>query len=244
MSADDSLAPTHGVPCPDEALASVAHELRLPLSHIKGFVGALRRRDVEWDSKTSRDYLEEIELEADRLAEIVDSMMDAARPGQLRRSPAAEMELTPPAIIVDGAIHRVRGLLGNRRVRLDLPPDLPPVHVNVSRMERVLANLLHNAIKYTPDDTPIDVAAYVTRDGELELIVADRGPGIAAAHHHEIFQPFFRSHDGGGSAAPGHGLGLAIAQSTVLAHGGRMSVANRLGGGASFSVFLPLQKPE
>jgi CheY-like chemotaxis protein len=178
VSAADSLAPVHVIPGPDEAVASVAHEMRLPLSHIKGFVSALRRSDVEWDSETRRDYLAEIELEADRLAEIVESLMDAASPAQLRPSPGIEGDLTPPATIVDGAIHRVRGLLGDRAVRRNLAADLPPVRVNAVRMERVLANLLQNAVKYTPVDTPIDVSARVTRDGELEVVVADRGPGV------------------------------------------------------------------
>ncbi len=225
-------------PRADEALAAVAHDLRLPLSHIKGFVSALRRTDVEWDVETRRDFLAEIELEADRLADLVESLLEAGRPKDLIAR-NADLPFTCPATVIEGAIHRVRGSLAERVVRRNAPADLPPVRVNVSQMERVLANLLHNAIKYAPSDAPIDISARITPEHEMELIVADRGPGVTAADRDEIFQPFFRSHTPG-SAVPGHGLGLAICQSIVLAHGGRMAVADRAGGGASFSVFLPL----
>ena len=227
------------LPCADEALATVAHDLRLPLSHIKGFVSALRRTDVEWDMETRREFLAEIELEADRLADLVESLLEAGRPKDLIAR-NADLPFTPPATVIEGAIHRVRGPLAERVVRRNLPADLPPVRVNITQMERVLANLLQNAIKYTPSDTPIDISARITPEHEMELIVADRGPGVPAADRDEIFQPFVRSHTRG-SAVPGHGLGLAICQSIVLAHGGRMAVTDRAGGGASFSVFLPLQ---
>jgi signal transduction histidine kinase len=137
VSAANPRARAQVVPVPDEAVASVAHEMRLPLSHIKGFISALQRTDVEWDAETRREFLAEIELESDRLAEIVESLMDAARPAGLTPPPGTDMDLTPPAAVVDGAIHRVRGLLGDRAVRRDVAADLPPVRVNVGRMERV-----------------------------------------------------------------------------------------------------------
>jgi two-component system, OmpR family, sensor histidine kinase KdpD len=231
-------SPVH--PRADDALAAVAHDLRLPLSHIKGFVSSLRRTDVEWDMETRREFLAEIEIEADRLADLVESLLEAGRPKD-STARNADLPFTRPATVIEGAIHRVRGPLAERVVRCNVPADLPPVRVNVTQMERVLANLLQNAIKYTPSDTPIDISARITPEHEMELIVADRGPGVPAADRDEIFQPFFRSYTPG-SAVPGHGLGLAICQSIVLAHGGRMAVTDRAGGGASFSVFLPLQR--
>lgn len=89
----------------NEALAATAHELRLPLSHIKGFVSALRHTDVEWDARTQREYLAEIELEADRLAALVESLVEAGRPAGPRR-PVIDMNFTSPAAVVDGALHR------------------------------------------------------------------------------------------------------------------------------------------
>jgi two-component system, OmpR family, sensor histidine kinase KdpD len=223
-----------------EALAAAAHELRLPLSHIKGFVSALRRTDVEWDADARREFLAEIELEADRLADLVESLLEAGRPTDTPGR-GADLQFTAPAAVIDGAMHRVRGLLGDRPLRRTVPPDLPATRMNASQMERVLANLLQNAMKYTPSGTPIDISVRITRDDELEFVVEDRGPGVPAAHRERIFQPFFRSHSTPGSGVPGHGLGLAICRSIVLAHGGRMAVTDRPGGGASFSVFVPLQ---
>jgi two-component system sensor histidine kinase KdpD len=237
MSTADSVAGPHVVWSVNEAVAATAHELRLPLSHIKGFVSALRRTDVEWDAGTRQEYLAEIELEADRLAVLVESLVEAGRPAGPRRT-VIDMNLMSPAAVIDGALHRVRGLVRDRVVRRNVATDLPLVRVNVSQMERVVANLLQNAIKYSASDTPIEIAVCVTHY-ELELVVKDRGPGVPVADRKDIFQPFFRSHPTG-AAVPGNGLGLAICQSIVLAHGGRMAVRNRPGGGAVFSVFLPL----
>ena len=109
-------------------------------------------------------------------------------------------------------------------------------------MERVLANLIQNAIKYSPASTAIGISARITEDGELVLSVEDEGPGIPAEDRERIFEPLFRRQTPQQANVPGHGLGLAICQSIVLAHGGRIQVRNRRGGGARFSVFLPAQQ--
>ena len=238
MSAANPATLTAHAPRADEAAAAIAHDLRLPLSNIKGFVSALRRTDVEWDAATSQDYLAEIELEADRMADLVESLLESARPDRAKQRDDG-VHLADPAVVVDGALHRVRGLIGDREVRRHVAPELPPTRLNVRQLERVLANLLQNAIKYTTD-APIDITARVTDGEELEFLVEDRGPGVPEAHRDEIFQPFVRRPDSTATAVPGHGLGLAICHSIVLAHGGRMKVTDRPGGGASFSVFLPL----
>jgi DNA topoisomerase VI subunit B len=108
-------------------------------------------------------------------------------------------------------------------------------------MERVLANLIQNAIKYSPPHTPIGISARVTDDGELELSVEDEGPGIPVDARERIFAPFFRVQSSDQSKVPGQGLGLAICRAIVQAHGGQIQVGDRLGGGASVRVFLPAQ---
>jgi hypothetical protein len=108
-------------------------------------------------------------------------------------------------------------------------------------MERVLANLLQNAIKYSPQGTSLSVSARITDDGELELSVDDEGPGIPAEQRERIFSPFFRAQTAVRSKIPGYGIGLAICRSTVLAHGGRIVVTDRPGGGTRFSVLIPAQ---
>ena len=106
-------------------------------------------------------------------------------------------------------------------------------------MERVLANLLQNAVKYSPPGTPIGISARVNDGGELELAVEDDGPGVPAEDRGRIFEPFFRRE----TSVAGHGLGLAISQSIILAHGGRLEVTERLGGGARFTALLPMRMP-
>src|SRR6266852_2728404 len=135
MSPADSVAGPHVVWSVNEALAATAHELRLPLSHIKGFVSALRRTDVEWDAETRREYLAEIELEADRLAALVESLVEAGRPAGPRR-PVIDRNFTSPAAVVAGALHRVRGLVRDRVVGRNVATDLPLARVNLSQMER------------------------------------------------------------------------------------------------------------
>ncbi len=214
-----------------ERLAVVAHELRLPLSHIKGFVTSLQRSDVKWDDQTRSEFLAEIEVETDRLAQLVDSL--------LTHTPATDVAFTHPASVVHGALNRVRGSLRDRLLRVDVSPGLRSVWMNASDMERVLANLLQNAIKYSPPGTPIGVSARIAGGSELEFSVEDEGQGIPAEDRERIFEPFFRHATAKQSNVPGHGLGLAICQSIVLAHGGRIRVTDRPGGGARFSVFLP-----
>jgi two-component system, OmpR family, sensor histidine kinase KdpD len=228
------------LPSTDEILAATAHELRLPLSHIKGFVTSLRRTDVVWDDETRSDFIAEIDLETDRLAELIESLLVSRAPDGSYR-PDTHVAFTHPASVVGGALHRIRGLSGERPLRVDLPSTLPSVQMDANQMERVLANLVQNAIKYSPGGTAISISARITDTGELELSVDDEGPGISAENHDRIFQPFFRMLTAGQSEVLGNGLGLAICQSIVLAHGGRMQVTDRPGGGARFSVFLPAQ---
>src|SRR5207302_8253888 len=122
-------------------------------------------------------------------------------------------------------------------------PCLLSIRMEASQMERVLANLIQNAVKYSPAGTAICVSAYMTNNEELEFTVEDEGPGIPAEYRERIFDPFFRMRTAQQSELSGHGLGLAICKSIVLAHGGRIQVRDRPGGGACFGVFLPAQAP-
>ena len=122
---------------------------------------------------------------------------------------------------------------------MDLVANLPPVRMDASQMERVLANLLHNAVKYSPPDTAIGISARITDDDELEFSVDDAGPGISPEDRERVFTAYFRKQTADYSQVPGHGLGLAICQSIVLAHGGRIRVSDRPGGGTRFSVLIP-----
>ncbi|MBV9353974.1 MAG: hypothetical protein JO023_00465 [Chloroflexi bacterium] len=226
-------------PCSQEVLATVAHDLRLPLSHIKGFVTTLRRDDLEWDEASRKDFLAEIELEADRLAQMIDALLQAPTATDGGR-PAGNLASTDAGAVVKGALHRTRGLFGTRPLRVDIASGLPQLRLDASEMERVLANLIQNAIKYSPAGTPITVSARLTGADEVELAVEDEGSGVPVEDRARIFDRFFRTASSRQSAVPGHGLGLAICQSIVLAHGGHIEVGDRRGGGARFSVLLPV----
>jgi two-component system sensor histidine kinase KdpD len=195
----------HGSPrAQHEALAAVAHDLRLPLTHIKGFVSSLRRADVDWDDNTRSEFLAEIELETDRLAQFVDSLLtpwSVAEPwlasGASHESISAgeHVAFTDPASVLDGALHRIRCLLGGRKVRRKVPAGLSAVRMDASEMERALANLLQNAIKYSPPGTPIGISARIIASNELEFTIDDEGPGIPAEDRERIFeQPLLVMH--------------------------------------------------
>jgi signal transduction histidine kinase len=226
----------------DEILVAAAQALRLPLCHIKVFVNSVRRTAPEWEDGTRKEYLAEIDLEADRLAQLVNSLLDV-RTRRRSHTGATALAFTHPACVVQGALHRIRGLSGERPLRLDVSPRLPLVQLHANQMERVLANLIHDAIRHSPPGTPIGVSARITEQAELEFTVEDEELGVPADDRERTFEPFVRTQTAAHSKVSGEGLGLAICHSTVLAHGGRMQVSTRPVGGARFSVFMPAPLP-
>ena len=226
----------------DERLAGTAHELRLPLSHIKGFVSTLLRMDVEWDESTRRDFLAEIEVETDRLSQLVERLLEPGNSRTALAAAPAEWRIAAPAALVSNGLHRVRGLLRGRAVQVDLPAWLPVVRVDVEAIERVFANLVQNAAKYSYPFAGIRISARLVGLEAIDIDVDDDGPGIPVEDREVIFDPYAR----GASAFTsdvGQGLGLAISQSIVEAHGGRIRVEAAPGGGARFTVRLPVDLP-
>jgi two-component system sensor histidine kinase KdpD len=139
--------------------------------------------------------------------------------------------------VVGSALARVEKRLGDRRVDIQLAPDLPLVPLDSLLIEQVLINILDNAIKYTPVGSPIEISASA-EDREVRVTVADRGPGFAPGEEALVFEKFYRGHAAG--TRSGAGLGLAIARGIVEAHGGRITAETRAGGGALFQFSLPL----
>jgi two-component system sensor histidine kinase KdpD len=128
--------------------------------------------------------------------------------------------------------------LGSRLVHVSLPRDFPLIPMDAVLFEQVVRNLIENANKYSPSDCPIDIQASVEH-GTLHMEVADRGPGFAMSEEKRVFEKFYRGAQG--AARPGVGLGLAICQGIVEAHGGTILATNRPEGGALFTVRLPLE---
>jgi two-component system sensor histidine kinase KdpD len=218
-------------------LNAVSHDLRTPLASIIASAGSLRQRDVAWTDQDQQEFAEAIEQEARRLNRIVGNLLDLSRieAGSLR--PAADWY--DVGALVDDVVGRLRSITAQHRVRVEVPEDLPPVQLDYVEIDQVLSNLIENAVKYTPPGGEILVTAQ-QGDGEVQIRVADRGPGLPAAAISRVFDRFYRI-DGTGQGPGGTGLGLAVARGLVEAHGGRIWVENRPDGGASFTFTLPLQ---
>ena len=216
-------------------LSAVSHDLRTPLAAITGSASALVEGGDELDPGTRRELALGIEDEADRLNRLVHNLLDMTRleSGGIQ----ARKDWHSIEEVVGSALGRMEKALGERRVVIDLPADLPLVPLDPLLIEQALINLLDNAVKYTPADAPIEIAGSVD-DGAVSLLIADRGPGFAPDEVERVFEKFYR----GGTAAGrgGAGLGLTIVRGIVQAHGGRAVAANRPGGGALFRITLPL----
>jgi two-component system sensor histidine kinase KdpD len=216
-------------------LSAVSHDLRTPLATITGSASALVEQEAQLDASTRRELAQAIQEEADRLNRLVHNLLDMTRleSGGVRVS----KDWHSLEEIVGSALARIEKSLGQRRVVIDLPPDLPLVPLDPLLIEQVLINLVDNAIKYTPETSPVEISACV-EDQTVRVAVADRGPGLAPGEEAHVFEKFFRGHEGG--TRSGAGLGLAIARGMVEAHGGRISAEPRPGGGALFRFTLPL----
>lgn len=218
-------------------LGSVSHDLRTPLAAITGAASTLLEKDSQV-AGASKELLETIVDEASRLNRLVGNLLDMTR----LESGGLEIhaEWTPLEEVVGAALHRLGKLLEGRAVHVSLPNDLPLVRVDGVLLGQVFFNLLDNAVKYTPPESPLDIAAYV-RNGasgeELVIDVADRGAGLSDVDKARVFEKFVRGH--GASRASGTGLGLAICRGIVGAHGGTIEAVDRPGGGSIFRVVLP-----
>ena len=216
-------------------LSSVSHDLRTPLATITGAASSLMDEAERLPPAARRELLAAIREESDRMNRLVGNLLDMTRleSGALQ----IRKEWHPLEEVVGAALGRLAARLGDRPVTTRLPPDLPLVPLDGVLMEQVLINLLDNAIKYTPAGSPIEIGVSLT-DGRVLLEVADRGPGLPPGHETRVFEKFYRGPVVG--TAGGVGIGLTICQGIVEAHGGRIWAATRPGGGAVFSVALPV----
>lgn len=217
-------------------LSSVSHDLRTPLGVIKGATSTLLQEEQFLDAATRRDLVETANEEAERLDRLVRNLLDMTRltAGSLR----PKKEWHPLDAIIGVALNRLESRLSKREVKVLLMPELPPVLLDAVLVEQVFINLLENAVKHTPEGSPIGISAE-SKANSVEVEVADRGPGVPAAERDRIFEKFYRfkldASDGGA------GLGLAVCRGIVEAHGGRICVEDRIGGGACFRFSLPVE---
>jgi two-component system sensor histidine kinase KdpD len=210
-------------------LDAVTHDLRTPLTSIKAATTMLIDENSKHavhrtlDPERSADLLEVINEETDRLNTFVESMVELAR------IEAGDLNWPQTTVAVDeivtGAVRRAVGIVGGRHMNIDIEPELPLLNVDARSISEVIFNLIDNAVKYSPDETPIEITARRV-NGKVEFAVQDQGPGIAQAERENVFQKFYRRDN----ASKGFGLGLAIARGIVEAHGGHIRIGESAAG--------------
>ncbi len=212
-------------------LAAVSHDLRTPLAAIKAAVSSLRSDDVAWSEEDEAELLEGIEDGADRLDHLVGNLLDMSRLQTGTVTPLIREidldEVVPMALVG----------IPMAKVVLDIPEELPMVAVDPGLLERGVANIVENAVKYSPPDRPVLVSASALGD-RVELRVADGGPGVPDSEKDRIFEPFQRYGDAPRGA--GVGLGLAVARGFAEAMGGRLTAEDTPGGGMTMVLTLPV----
>ena len=218
-------------------LAALSHDLRTPLAALVGTAEMLAASQPRL-SVQQLEMATSLSEKSQRMADMVTNLLDMARiqSGEVR----LRVEWQSMEEIIGGAVKHAHGALGQRALAVQIDPAVTLVECDAVLIERVLANLLENAGKYTPAQTPVEIFVRAT-DDELLVSVRDHGPGVAKGQEELIFEKFTRGH--AESATPGVGLGLAICRAIVQAHRGRIWVEPTTPQGATFTFSLPLGTP-
>lgn len=220
-------------------LNSISHDLRTPLVSITGALSSLEEDNAQLDETTRLRLVGNARGEAERLNRLVGNLLDMTK----LEAGALKLRLEPGDLqdVIGAALEQLGSRLGSRQINLNIPDDLPLVSMDFVTITQVLVNLLDNALKYSPANTPIEVAAQVA-GGHLEVAVADQGTGIPQEDLARVFDKFYRVQHPGGQT--GTGLGLSICKGLVEAHGGFIGAENRSGGGTVMTFGLPLDKKQ
>ncbi len=212
-------------------LRAVSHDLRSPLTGITTAIGALRSETLVFSDEDRRELLDTIAVDAERLGRLVGDLLDLSRLEAGGAEPEAEVWS-----LDDLVREAVQDLPGSDRV--DLAGESPFVNVDPVQIQRVLANLVENALKFSPAEAHVHVRITATRQ-EAIVRVVDQGPGLEENELDRVFEPFYRSGSGSDQRS-GAGLGLAIARGFAAANGGRLWAESRPGQGATFALALPV----
>lgn len=219
----------------EELLAAVSHDMQTPLAVMLGSIRALEAGEGLTPRERSHLY-ERMSRRGLQLRRLVQQFLDYSRLGAGR-----PVVVRPALTDIRFALTQLESdLVGRRPVEFDMPNDLPPAWVDPDRLDQVMANLVSNALKFSPPTSPIAVRARATAD-TVELEVEDRGQGMSPADLAAAFQKFQRG--GGAEDVPGTGLGLYVSRALLEAQGGRLLAASTLGKGSRFTVVLPRRPP-
>lgn len=221
----------------EDFVATVSHDLRSPLGFIKGYATSLLREDIEWELETRREFLSIIDEEADRLAVLIDNLLDSSR----LQSGTLKMDFQPvrlEALLVD-ATQRAKTRNYDLNLQLDFQSSQNRIWGDPIRLMQVFDNLLTNATKYAPGS---DVTIGLEWQPKIaHIAVRDTGPGISAEHLKHIFKRFYRVTKDSGTER-GTGLGLYICQEIIQAHQGEIYAESKVGRGTTIHILLPRAK--
>jgi PAS domain S-box-containing protein len=235
----DVTAETEAKRAKTEFVSTVSHEMRTPMTSIKGYVDLLLMGAVGVLTDDQQHFLSIVRNNTDRLTKLVDDLLD------ISRIESGRMVLSPENVAIGALADQVilgmetRALDKGLTLRSDVPPGLPEVVADPDRVAQILTNLVVNAYYYTPPGGEVTVSAR-EQDDVLHVSVSDTGIGIASENQEKIFDRFFRADDAVVQGAPGTGLGLCIVQSLVEMHGGRVWVKSEVGEGSTFTFTLPI----
>lgn len=220
-----------------EFLAVITHDLKSPLTSIVGYVRLLKQLGDNATVEQAKEFNRIIEKQAARMLDMIEQLLMATSLEEGARVLSREpMDLRA---VVGEEVAAFAGVLGDRVIDMRMPEDLPAVYGDRSAIEHILANLLDNAVKYSPDGTAVEVVAQATSE-EVRISVANRGKGIPDDMLPAVFERYKR----GDGAARGVGLGLFIVRSLTQGHGGRVWAENRDEGGTRITFTLPLRRED
>jgi len=219
-----------------ELISLASHELKTPLTSIRGYAHTLVREFGNLGEATQKEFLEAIASEADRLSHLISTLLDMSQieEGKLR---LARRSITP-ADLCEDAMRTSLHPEFRHKLRAEAPADLPEVLADPDRIHQVLTNLVSNAAKFSPEGSEIVMTAR-RKDGQVEFSVTDHGVGIPREEQSKVFTRFHRAANAHNSETPGSGLGLYLAKGIVEAHGGSIAFTSELGRGSTFSFTLP-----
>jgi PAS domain S-box-containing protein len=217
----------------------ISHELKTPVSLIKGYASTLLREDASWDQQTVTNGLRVIEEEADKLTELIENLLDVTR----LQAGTLTLQFGPVRLdkLAARLVEKFRTQTDIHTITADFPAEFPVVQGDEQRLGQVLSNLLSNAIKYSPKGGRIVVSGEIL-DGSVQVSVSDEGIGLAPEQRENIFDRFYRVDNALTRETQGVGLGLYIVRSIIEAHGGRVWVESEPGQHTAFSFALPLSQ--
>ncbi|HEY7123466.1 MAG TPA: ATP-binding protein [Ktedonobacterales bacterium] len=227
-------------------LGSVTHDLRTPLASIKAATSSLLEPGMSWRAEDCREFIEAIDASTNRLSHLVGNLLDLSRLEAGVATPVKDWHLISEVIATALSQLDRSGQTQGHRIHIEAPETLPLVPLDYAQIERVLINLLENALKYSPPESTIRIVAR-TRDepAELYVSVSDQGIGIPADELGAIFGKFYRGRQinlpwANGRLIAGTGLGLAICDQIIQSHGGRIWAESQPGEGSTFGLTLPI----